>query len=201
VKRRLFNLLTAVSLLFCLATAALTVRSVFRGDDVSFKPLTDNHTFYIYSSRGEIGLERIQVFQRVISRGLNTTRIEITDSALKVATGFSYDEFTNGPLQHPFTPHYEVIDWEDPIPPLKPDSMTNDTVTKGLRLTIPDWMILALTALLLWRWWILAKRNRHRQQSGLCPTCGYDLRATPQGGRCPECGTIPLRATHANPAR
>ena len=30
-------------------------------------------------------------------------------------------------------------------------------------------------------------RRRHRAREGLCPSCGYDLRATP--GRCPECGT------------
>jgi hypothetical protein len=30
--------------------------------------------------------------------------------------------------------------------------------------------------------------RRGRRRPGLCPSCGYDLRATP--GRCPECGTV-----------
>jgi hypothetical protein len=51
-----------------------------------------------------------------------------------------------------------------------------------------------LTFAVLPAWWIglaglRSYRSRLRASSGLCPTCGYDLRATPK--RCPECGAVP----------
>jgi hypothetical protein len=55
---------------------------------------------------------------------------------------------------------------------------------------VPLWFVVLITGALP----AAAFRRRFRgirQSPGLCPACGYDLRATPE--RCPECGTIARR--------
>lgn len=63
-----------------------------------------------------------------------------------------------------------------------------------LNLRVPFWGLL-LATLVLPVAWVAHRRIRtwasHRPRPrGICSTCGYDLRATPD--RCPECGRIPV---------
>jgi hypothetical protein len=62
---------------------------------------------------------------------------------------------------------------------------------------ISHWVIVAVTAVLpvsRIRWlivqmrWLWNRKRRERLAKGLCPICGYDVRATP--ACCPECGTV-----------
>jgi hypothetical protein len=61
------------------------------------------------------------------------------------------------------------------------------------RAMVPVWFLAASFIPLPAFWTTRRLRTTKRSAEGLCLTCGYDLRATPD--RCPECGTVPQAVT------
>jgi hypothetical protein len=64
----------------------------------------------------------------------------------------------------------------------------SDGIVHAFRnLWVPLWLIAAASAVLPATWVRRRLIPARRANAGLCPSCGYDLRASPE--RCPECGT------------
>ena len=55
------------------------------------------------------------------------------------------------------------------------------------------WLLLLTVLLPAWACARYLRKSfaRRRAATGCCPTCGYDLRAHSAGDRCPECGAVP----------
>ena len=61
--------------------------------------------------------------------------------------------------------------------------------TRYFMLTVRPWLPMAALGVMPGFWVMGFWKSRRARGTGLCAVCGYDLRATP--ARCPECGTIP----------
>ncbi len=176
MKRKLLNLAAALSLLFCIASVVMWVRSYWRHD-----MRVEEHgwqTNSIASVRGTIRFFRLWTprqyapaerpprwHSRAASRSDAIDAWYQSRSSQWHAAGFEVIEgdyregaFFAGEPPYP----YRVI-------------------------VIPHWSLALLTALAPARQLNALRISRRRRRRALCPACGYDLRATP--GRCPECGT------------
>jgi hypothetical protein len=204
--RMLFGAATLGSLLLCLVTGGLWIRSYFVSDQIarhsgSFNP-NGWRLLRCVTLRGAVQLEDF----RIADPGPAYIRFADT-------TGWTYDQLearsfptwstpiipwvlNGGPGEWPeFGP---VSLWPPASAKLYRDQQVNDGVTNSWRgAVIPLWLLLVATSAfpaarcILWRRTI----RRTRGRLNVCFKCGYDLRATPD--RCPECGAVP----HAKEAR
>jgi hypothetical protein len=200
--RRLLNLLTALSLLLCVAVCVLWVRSYFWFDTLAHvgppsapyaRPFpsgprgmmfTDASRWIVSSHRGGV-----EFYWDLLRMWADLGE----DSPLaNRPPGFRFRSPPAGPLDPvaTFPPSvvrgvlgFRFVDFRRP-----PGPAPGRPVDLELRdVFVPYWFPAVLTAALPLARLVRVLRRRSERRAGLCPSCGYDLRATPE--RCPECGT------------
>jgi hypothetical protein len=181
VKRRLFNLLAGLSLLLCVGTAVLWVRSYWRADAIEKQTATA--TISALSDRGLLSLRHDT---------LDTTFAGYNQGPhgwlIIHLPAFAFQPTAVGPGVR-WDYHLSGFWWQARDKgSAKTGQYTGSFWWAFWQVVIPYPAILVPLAILL----ALAIRQIRLDRSrspGLCSTCGYDLRATPD--RCPECGTVP----------
>ncbi len=185
MRRRLFNLLTGMSVVLCVAVVVLWVRS-YRDGGSMFPCRPSPADTYFHSLRGVLHL---RVCDRTQPRPFPPPSLN-----------FAVHRPIEGETELRADPLREHLFFEYGFVQVLAVLATVDGAGGSPHETylVPFWSVsiahrhaLLLTAALPLCWLVrLAwgqRRERDRIRRGLCPACGYDLRASP--GRCPECGT------------
>jgi hypothetical protein len=162
MRRKLFTIAAAVPLLLIAAVFALWVRSYFVGETLGWDFSDENPGIRVVgfdSSEGVVGLTYLDY-----------------PTALYESGWWHY-------VYDPWSPEGGAPGWRTFAYERKDESGG-----RSWRLYFPYWvpiMVFAIPAV----FWLAGKRRHQRGvRDRRCPTCGYDLRATPD--RCPECGTV-----------
>ena len=173
MRRLLFNLAAAVSLVLCVAAAAAWVGSYFRAH--SYRYATDRSAGGLWVQQGALCVTYVATGMHPRYRGRfhathppdyprSAVRQAYRGNALQRA-GFRFErDETVGGFSSSF------IGYGQPT----------------YQIELPLWSCAAATSFLPLVALLRRRGLRRRANAGLCPACGYDCRATPH--RCPECG-------------
>jgi hypothetical protein len=162
VRRRLFNLAAAVSLLLCVVSAAWWIRS-----------------YWVCDTVGRVGEAKVVV---VTSAG-GTLYLSVTraDPENEEPGPRPYYGWHTGPARL-----FGGLHSEGKLVRFAAEVRRSGYVS----IVAPYWLLVLATLPGAWMSLVRMRRSilaKVRRNYGHCPACGYDLRATPD--RCPECGT------------
>ena len=162
VKRRLFTICAAISLVLCLVAMGLWIRSYWREDCWLLHSWPFGGS--VDSSRGAVSVSwwTPRSTWAATQRAWTFAGFGLYRDTL-ILTAVSY----HGP-----TRVWTVI---------------NGSFPEGTTLQVPHWALAVPGMILPLLWWRRRHRTQRRRALGLCLTCGYDLRASSE--RCSECGT------------
>ena len=185
--RRLLNLLTVLSLLVCAGLVALWARSCTTHDRVV--RVSGDRWWMLDTAGGQFALQTVtDASYRRSPADWDWTQ---SSGSQQVGTQlFWNDSVRRDPnLRDPSRPPRLGFWWGTRDDPAYPKGDWATTIVLG-----PIWPLAVPFAALPAAWaarHIRQRRRSRRAARGLCPRCGYDLRATPD--RCPECGTEPAQ--------
>ena len=161
-RQRLFAIVSALSLQLCLVTVVFWVRSYWSHD------MLQRSFDFVYDGNRLASVDQLDSNCGLIL--LISLRHDVAKEELKW--------------------HYSVHSF--PVIGPDPDRYSFYVAKNHWRIEFPHEFAVAVFAFAPVYWLFGPRRLRaKRLKLGLCPTCGYDLRATPD--RCPECGTVPAK--------
>ncbi len=206
MRRRLFNIASALSLLLCVAMAALWVRSTTTSDIISFTT-GGNRMLAFRTVPGWLSIETFTPWQPAESlrwdvRGSNKVNLFVEGTQAGPATNWGCPGIT---MYVRLTGVRTAVDAKGKPYRFFYYGMNGPNVSSNINLSpytlnyaqlvLSFWALMSLLLVLPFLraslpvriWWLRRRRLRRWRLRGLCPVCGYDLRATRD--RCPECGT------------
>jgi hypothetical protein len=189
MKRRLFSLASLLSLLLCVATVVLWVRSYWTSYQFRFRSLS--HTEKFQFRRGLVSQGRIVLIwtNTDIREGhamAFVSRARQEDPSFRL--GWRFESGENVAYSRPKALIHLLWTWSWnsgtlPTPRDDPDSLR---IRVG-NTFFPIWPLTVIFAAgplikFVWNW------RRHHGNAGHCHACGYNLTGN-TSGVCPECGT------------
>jgi hypothetical protein len=159
--RRLFTIASALSLLLCVAAIILWVRSYIAADSIRWN-LPPHGGVSFLSSGGRFTLSMYAGVEGMVGgfQHLSQSPFDFDDQTARWY--LSYHNWLGFGFGPGFADAGPII--------------------------VPYWSVALFTCALPPWLFLSGRKSRQRQTLGLCPSCGYDLRASKE--RCPECGTV-----------